>query len=57
MTRQDFKHALISLVLGVLTMAIIQLLEGLIDIAQTWIATPAGGVMTSSVYLKFKHFI
>ena len=57
MTKQDLKHALISLILGVLTMAIVQLLEGLADLAKSWIATPTGGVTASAVYLKFKHFI
>lgn len=57
MTRDDLKHALISLVLGVLTMAAMKLVEGLLDIAQAWLAGLSGGVTTSAVYLKFKHFI
>lgn len=57
MTKQDLKHAVISLVLGILTMAAMQLVEGLLQIAQDWISTLGGGVTASSVYLKFKHFV
>lgn len=57
MSKQDLKHAVISLVLGILTMAAMQLIEGLLNIAQAWLSSVAGGVTASSVYLKFKHFV
>lgn len=57
MTKQDLKHALISLVLGILTMAAMQLIEGLLHIAQAWLSSVAGGATASTVYLKLKHFV
>lgn len=57
MTNADLKHALISLLLGVLTMASMQLLNGLIHILQQWVVAGTGGAMSTVSYLYNKHLI
>ena len=51
MTTDDLKHALISLVLGVLTMAAMQFLNGVIHILQTWLVGATGGTVAAVSYL------
>lgn len=55
MTKAQLKSALISLALGILTMVITSLLEGLLKILKEWVATGAGGLVATSTYL-IKHY-
>lgn len=57
MSKQDLKHAIISLVLGVLTIALTDLLNGFLGILKEWLITSAGGAVTTGAYLKMKHFL
>ena len=52
MTKDDLKHALISLVLGILITALTSLLTGLMGILQHWIADLAGGATATISYLQ-----
>jgi len=55
MTKAQLKQALISLLLGIATMVITSLLEGLLGIVKAWLAQGAGGIVASSTYIV-KHF-
>ena len=55
MTKAQLKSALISLVLGVITIAVSSLLEGLIKILKEWMVAGAGGSVASATYL-IRHF-
>lgn len=57
MTQQDLKHALISLVLGVLITALSSLVLGALHIFADWLAGLAGGATTTTAYLHYKHFL
>lgn len=57
MNKQDIKHAIISLVLGVLTIALTDLINGFIGILKDWLIASGGGAVTATTYLKMKHFI
>lgn len=57
MTQQDLKHALISLAVGVLTMALTQLVTGTLHIFTQWLGTLAGGTAASTAYLHIKGFV
>lgn len=51
MTGEDLKHALISLVIGILTMAAMQLVNGIIDILQQWIVAGTAGTVSAVSYM------
>jgi hypothetical protein len=55
MTKEQLKSALISLVLGVITIALSSLLEGLIKILKEWMIQSAGGGVASITYL-YRNF-
>lgn len=55
MTKAQLKSALISLVLGVITIAVSSLLEGLIKILKEWMVAGAGASVASATYLV-RHF-
>lgn len=57
MTTQDYKHALISLVVGVLTLALTQLVTGALHIFTEWLAGLAGGGAASVSYLHLKNYV
>ncbi len=52
MTKEDLKHALISLILGIVTMAAMNLVNGLLHIFQQWLTTFASGTVTVTTYLS-----
>ena len=57
MSKQDLKHALISLAIGVLTMCLTQFVTGALHIVTEWLTGLAGGATTTVSYLKTKHLI
>ena len=57
MTKDDLKHALISLAIGVLTMALTQFVTGIEHILATWLSGLAGGSAASVSYLHLKNYV
>lgn len=57
MTMQDIKQAGISLVLGVITMAISSLVLGGLDIFKGWMFGLGGGAITTLRYLSTKNLV
>ena len=57
MTKDDLKHALISLVIGALTIALTQLVTGCLHILQTWLSGLAGGTAGTVSYLHLNNYI
>lgn len=51
MTKQELKNALISLVIGILTMALMQFVNGIIQILQSWVVDVTGGTVGAVTYL------
>lgn len=51
MTKEQIKQALISIVIGALTIALVDLLQGLLDFLKTWMIQGTGGVVASATYL------
>lgn len=52
MSTDELKHALISLLIGILTMAAMQLVNGIIDILQQWMIAGTSGTVASISYLS-----
>ena len=50
MTKQQLKQAIISVVIGAITIALVDLLEGLLGIAQSWLAEGTGGAVAGTRY-------
>lgn len=57
MSKDDLKHALISLVLGVLITAGTSVITGALHILQVWLAGAAGGTGASISYLHYKNMV
>lgn len=55
MTKAQVKSAVISLLVGIATMVVTTLLEGLLNIMKEWVAQGAGGVVATATYLA-RHF-
>jgi thiamine transporter ThiT len=52
MSKSQLKQALISILIGAITIFITTLLQGLIDFLQSWMSLGAGGVVASAVHFK-----
>lgn len=57
MTKQDLKHALISLAIGIVITALTSLVDGVIVILKGYVHGVVGGGIGTIAYLKIKHFI
>lgn len=55
MTKEQLKSALISLLLGILTMVITSFLEGLLKIVKEWMVIGTSGTVASITYIA-RHF-
>lgn len=55
MTKDDLKHAIISLCIGVLTTAGISIINGLAHLALQWLSGIAGGTAATTSYLIQKY--
>lgn len=51
MSKAQIKHALISILIGAITIFITQLLQGLLGFINTWLADGTGGVVATGAYL------
>ena len=51
MTKEQIKQALISILIGALTIFLLNLLEGLFGLAKTWLTDGAGGAVATGRYL------
>lgn len=52
MNKQQIKSALISILIGALTIFLTQLLEGLLAFLKEWMAVGAGGLVATATHLK-----
>jgi len=57
MKRQDLKHAIISLVIGVVITALSSLVEGALHLTTHWLSGIAGGTGGTVSYLGIKHHL
>lgn len=57
MTKQDLKHALISLAIGVTVTALTSLVQGALHIVTEWLTPAAGGAAGGLAYLGKHHNI
>lgn len=57
MSKEEVKHAVISLVLGVITMTVSSLVLGFLDIFKHWISEIVGATTTTVVYLRMKNLV
>lgn len=57
MSKEEVKHAVISLILGVITMTVTSLVLGFLDIFKSWIGELAGGATTTLAYLRMKNLV
>lgn len=55
MTKEELKHAVVSLVLGVLSMAISSFVLGGLDIFKHWMSELIGGGVTTIKYLSTRN--
>ncbi len=55
MTKEQLKQALISILIGALTIFLVNLLEGLLGFLKDWMASGAGGVVATARYF-IKNF-
>ena len=51
MSKEQIKHALISILIGAITIFITQLLQGLLGFINTWLANGTGGVVATGAYI------
>jgi hypothetical protein len=52
MTATQIKQALISILIGAITIFLTQLLEGLLSFVKEWMTLGAGGVVASATHFK-----
>lgn len=52
MNKSQIKQALISILIGALTIFLTQLLEGLLGFIKEWMTYGTGGVVAAAVHLK-----
>lgn len=52
MNKKQIKQALLSILIGALTIFLTQLLEGLLSFIKEWMAAGAGGVVATVTHLK-----
>ena len=52
MTTKQIKSALISILIGAITIFLTQILQGLLDFLKEWMTLGAGGVVATTVHLK-----
>ena len=52
MTTDQIRQALISILIGAITIFLTQILQGLLDFLKEWMTLGAGGVVASAVHFK-----
>lgn len=52
MTTEQFKQALISILIGAITIFLTQILQGLLDFIKEWMTLSSGGIVASAVHFK-----
>jgi len=58
MTREQIKQALISVLIGAITIFLVNFLEGVLGILNHWIADGTGGAVAMSRYIaKVNHYL
>ena len=57
MNDTDLRHTIISLLVGVATIAITSIVQGLLHIFLQWVTAFAGGTAASVSYLNLKHLV
>ncbi|MEK7179968.1 MAG: hypothetical protein AAB706_00675 [Patescibacteria group bacterium] len=57
MTKDDLKHAIISLVMGVLITAVSSIVMGVANIFIDWLSGAIGGTVTTITYLYKKKLL
>jgi hypothetical protein len=50
MSKTQIKQALISILIGAITIFITQILQGLLGFINEWLASGTGGVVATSIY-------
>ena len=51
MSKEQFKQALISVVVGAATVFLVSVLEGVLGVVKSWMAEGVGGTVASARYL------
>ena len=57
MSKEDIKHAIISLIMGVLVTAISSVVMGMANIFLGWLSGALGGTITTVSYLYCKKLV